>query len=147
MESILVICMAIFKTAESNRHRQQNQAIGNGNKGQKMTDVNQLLRSQVSPKITQINAVSLLTMLMFTEAARETPSHAWGHGAMVYTPDTIPLVLSFHSEQINLFILMRKSLNLFYYLGLSLNSFSFQCLWGDCQIPCSLDILEIHWVL
>lgn len=76
--------------------------------------------------------MSLLTMFMFTEVAgdlpRKTAIPARGHGLLRVLS---PTGAAFYGEEINLFIL-QKGLNLLYYWGLSLNSFPFKCLWGDC---------------
>lgn len=75
------------------------------------------LRSYVSPKITQISVMPLLTKLMFTEVPddipRETSSPAWGHGLLT-TQTQSPYGAVFYYEEINLFILMKKGLDMFY---------------------------------
>lgn len=77
--------------------------------------------------------MSFPTELMLTEAAddipRETASPAWGCGLLRMHS---PCGTVFYWQEINLFILTEKGLNLFYYSGLRLNSFSFNCLGGDC---------------
>lgn len=59
--------------------------------------------------------MSLLTELMFTEVAddipRETASPAWGHGLLAAES---PCGAVFYCEEINLFILTKKGLDMFY---------------------------------
>lgn len=59
--------------------------------------------------------MSLLTKLMFTEVADdipiETASPAWGHGLLTTQS---PYGAVFYYEEINLFILLKKGLDMFY---------------------------------